>query len=87
MNFHKNYWKYSSFKSKYPCQFLAKFIENFYFYLNLFILFFLFFDFFYRISIFKMKTGKNMQISSQKSRSVSLRPINEKKYHRDIFFR
>ena len=79
MDFHKNWLKCSSYKPKYPCQFLSKYIENFYFYLNLFILFFYFLNFFYHISIFKIRTGKNMQISSQRSKSVSLRPKNEKK--------
>ena len=86
MNFHKNCWEYSSYNPKHPCQFLAKSIENFYFYLNLFILFFYFQIFFNRISIFKTRTGKNMQISSQKSKSVSLRPINEKKIIAISFF-
>ena len=28
MNFHKNYWKYSSYKPKHPCHFLAISFEN-----------------------------------------------------------
>ena len=57
MDFHKNCYKCSSYKPKHPCQFLSKYIENFYFYLNLFILFFYFLNFFYHISIFKMRTN------------------------------
>ena len=79
MDFHKNCWKYSSYKPKHLCKFLAKSIENFYFYLNLNLFFNILKFFYYRIPILKMRTGKNRQISSQKSKSVSLRPKNEKK--------
>ena len=38
MDFHKNLWECYSYKPKYPCQFLVKSIENFYFYSFLFLI-------------------------------------------------
>ena len=39
MDFHKNWWEYFLNYPKYLCQFLAKSIENFCFYLNLNLIF------------------------------------------------
>ena len=87
MDFYKYCWECFSYKPKHTCQFLAKSIKNFDFYLNLNFYFLNFQIFYYRILIFTMRTGKNIQISSQENKSVLLRPENEKKTHRDIFFR
>ena len=87
MDFHKNFWKCYLYKPKHSYQFLVKSMKNFYFYLNLNFFFLEFQIFYYRIPIFKTQTSKNMQMSSQKIKSVLSRPKNEKKNHRNIFFR
>ena len=86
MDFHQNFWKCYSHKPKHPYQFSVKSMKNFYFYLYLNFFFLEFQIFYYRIPIFKTQTGKNMQMSSQKIKSVSSRPKNEKKIIAISFF-
>ena len=83
MDFNKTCLEGFSHKPKHPYNFLEKSMRNFLF---LCIFFLEFYIFYYRISIFKTKMGKNMQMLLQKIKIVLSRPKMEKKYHRNIFF-
>ena len=87
MDFNKTCLECYSHKPKHPCNFLAKSMRNFLFLCKFIYIFLEFYIFYYRISIFKTKMGKNMQMLLQKIKIVLSRPNIEKKYHGTFFFR